>query len=407
MKKIFFVLCALILTNCAPPTTNVTKYKSLPSTPDSQKVFIYSPSKKPEQKYVVIGTASFNIDKQTYICEYSDMTNGFAKACRIIGGDAVMITEMVEPDFTSCYRGTADIIKFVHEDSYGKISRGIAKKYPPIPDSLPITTYLKSEKPNQEFQVLGFIDFEDTGNTFICDSTDMIEAFAKECRQIGGDAVQITDMKVPDKNSTCYRGSANIIKFVETKPTTVESKSTKTVPDSQEKAEVNKVPATQAPVTQAAETPTSTPSKKATPSRTIYVAVLETISHGVIKQNENIYLTDVLREEARRVLPAKSNYVIMTRENISTMLPPEKSIEECEGECLVETGRNIFANYVTQARINTYGSKITITVELYHTETGNLIASFNAKSDNIDDLEQRIREKAPSMFNEIKETTEK
>lgn len=388
MKKIFFVLCAYLLTSCAPPTTNVTKYKSLPSTPDSQKVFIYSPSKKPEQKYVVIGTASFNIDKQTYICEYSDMTNGFAKACRIIGGDAVMITEMQEPDFTSCYRGSANIIKFVTDESYAKISRNIIKKYPPIPDSQAVKTYSKSEKPNREFQVIGSIEFDDTGKTFICDSTDMMETFTKECRKIGGDAVQIKTIKKPNNYSTCYRGSADILKFIE-------KKTVSTVSESQEKTEIKKAPAAE------------NQNKKTTTKHTIYVAVLETVSHGVIKQNENLYLTDVLREVARRVLPTKANYLIMTRENILAMLPPDKSIEECEGGCIVETGRNISADYVAQARINTYGSKITIGVELYHTATGNLISSFNAKSDNIDDLELKIREKAPSLFNEVKETTEK
>lgn len=399
MKKLFFVLCALILTNCATPTVTIKRYRNLPS--HSETVHIYNQTEKPEQEYLVIGSTSFNKDEETFACSSYEMISSFADACRYIGGDAVMITEMLEPDGTTCFRGTADIIKFIKEDSYAKISKKIVKEYPPIPDSQAITTYSKSEKPTQDYQVLGFMDFEDTGKTFICDSTEMIEAFTKECRQIGGEAVQITDIKVPNENSTCYQGSANFIKFFEqpkapaitssSSPTTAASSSSK----SEDKIENNTPPATPTQI------------KKATPSHTIYVAVLETISHGVIKQNENIYLTDVLREEARRVLPAKSNYVIMTRENISTMLPPEKSIEECEGECLVETGRNISADYVTQARINTYGSKITINVELYHTETGNLIASFNAKSDNIDDLEQRIREKAPSMFNEVKETTEK
>lgn len=396
MKKIFFVLCAYLLTSCATPTVTIKRYKNLPSNWNA--VRIYSQTEKPEQEYLVIGSTTFNKDEQTFVCGYDEMTDSFAYACQQIGGDAVMITEMQEPDGTTCFRGTADIIKFIKEDSYAKISKKIVKEYPPIPDSQAITTYSKSEKPNQDYQVLGFMDFEDTGNTFICDSTDMIETFAKECRQVGGDAVQITDFKIPDESSTCYRGSANIIKYFE-QPKAVAKSSSSTAASSSSEPEEKKE------IKQASPVPSQV--KKTTPNNTIYVAVLETISHGVIKQNENIYLTDVLREEARKILPAKSNYVIMTRENISVMLPADKSIEDCEGKCLVETGKNIDAQYVSQARINTYGSKITITVELYHTATGNLISSFNAKSDNIDDLELKIREKAPSLFNEVKETTEK
>lgn len=52
------------------------------------------------------------------------------------------------------------------------------------------------------------------------------------------------------------------------------------------------------------------------------------------------YLTNVLREQAVKELPAAENYTIMTRENIQQMLPPGKAIEDCEGSCLVETGKN-------------------------------------------------------------------
>lgn len=64
-----------------------------------------------------------------------------------------------------------------------------------------------------------------------------------------------------------------------------------------------------------------------------------------------MFLTDKLRDRAKAVLPAYMGYVIMTRENINAMLPPGKSIEECEGSCLVETGKNIAADYVAQARV--------------------------------------------------------
>ncbi|PWJ61874.1 MULTISPECIES: hypothetical protein [unclassified Fibrobacter] len=133
----------------------------------------------------------------------------------------------------------------------------------------------------------------------------------------------------------------------------------------------------------------------------VYVAVVETISDGVIQANENQFLTDVLREEAVKVLDPSLNYTIMTRENIQAMLPPDKNIEDCEGSCLVETGRNIAANYVVQARVNTFGTSLTITVELYDTRTGKLMSSFSAKKTDIDSLEVEIREKAPQMFQQV------
>jgi hypothetical protein len=91
----------------------------------------------------------------------------------------------------------------------------------------------------------------------------------------------------------------------------------------------------------------------------------------------------------------------MTRENIREMLPPEKSLEDCEGSCLVETGKNISADYVSQARIGTFGKNLTISVELYKTSNNKLVSSFNTKAQDIDTLEERVRERAPDLFGEI------
>ena len=69
-----------------------------------------------------------------------------------------------------------------------------------------------------------------------------------------------------------------------------------------------------------------------------HVAVLETGVDPAVKKKVTLsdrqYLTNVLREEAVKQLPAEDGYTIMTRENISAMLPPGKAIEDCEGTCL-------------------------------------------------------------------------
>lgn len=149
------------------------------------------------------------------------------------------------------------------------------------------------------------------------------------------------------------------------------------------------------------------PQKKVS-TRPIFVAVLESISGGVLKYHEAQFITNVLREEAVRALYSKLNATIMTRENIIEMLPPDKSLEECEGSCIVETGKNISADYVSQAKIGTFGKSLTISVELYRTSNNKLIASFNSKARDIDALEENIRKKAADMFYEvIREETEK
>lgn len=134
-----------------------------------------------------------------------------------------------------------------------------------------------------------------------------------------------------------------------------------------------------------------------------YVAVLETISgKDLLGISERMYLTDKLREIASRTLPAYMDYTIMTRENINAMLPPGKSIEDCEGSCLAETGKNIAADYVAQGRIGVFGQQLTLTVELYETASNKLVASFTARRPDAEALIEEIENKAPALFENIK-----
>lgn len=137
-----------------------------------------------------------------------------------------------------------------------------------------------------------------------------------------------------------------------------------------------------------------------------HVAVLETVADGAAKYNVSLqdrqFLTNVLREQAVKELPAAENYTIMTRENIQQMLPPGKAIEDCEGSCLVETGKNISADYVCQARVSTFGASITLSAELYETAGNKLVSSFNGRGSSVEELLELIERKATDFFKVIK-----
>ncbi len=144
----------------------------------------------------------------------------------------------------------------------------------------------------------------------------------------------------------------------------------------------------------------------AIPVLATHVAVLETVASSEVKDNVQLsdrqYLTNVLREQAVMELPVEQNYTIMTRENINAMLPPGKSIEDCEGSCLAETGRNISADYVCQARIGSFDGAFTLSAELYETAGNKLVASFNGQGASVKELLEIIKEKSPSFFRKIK-----
>ena len=135
-----------------------------------------------------------------------------------------------------------------------------------------------------------------------------------------------------------------------------------------------------------------------------HVAVLETVSDSkdVVSTQERLYVTNMLREQAVQQLPAEQNFTIMTRENIQEMLPPGKTIEDCEGTCLVETGKNIQADYVAQARISKVGSKLAISAEIYETAGNKLLASFNGLGADVDALLEIVKTKSPEFFKKVR-----
>ena len=141
-----------------------------------------------------------------------------------------------------------------------------------------------------------------------------------------------------------------------------------------------------------------------------YVAVLETAADGSAKDSVSFldrqYLTNVLREQAVKELPAVQNYTIMTRENIQQMLPPGKAIEDCEGSCLVETGKNIAADYICQARVGRFGSSLTLSAELYETAGNKLIASFNGRGQNVEELLDLVVKESHDFFGMIRVVTQ-
>ena len=135
----------------------------------------------------------------------------------------------------------------------------------------------------------------------------------------------------------------------------------------------------------------------------VHVAVLETIAgENSLDLQSRQYLTDELRAQAVRALPAEMNFTIMTRENISAMLPPGKSVEQCEGTCLVETGKNISADYVAQGRVGKFGRDLTLTVELYETAGAKLVGSFTSKSKDADGLLADIDKNAFALFSRVR-----
>jgi hypothetical protein len=117
------------------------------------------------------------------------------------------------------------------------------------------------------------------------------------------------------------------------------------------------------------------------------------------------HLTDELRTRARESL--SKDYTILTRDNIIQLLPPDEADRECLAEgCAVDVGRAIGAEYVTQGSVGKFGKRLTLSVELYESMSGNLLGSFVTESDDIDGLLSEMRKRAPGLFAKMPKSSE-
>jgi len=135
------------------------------------------------------------------------------------------------------------------------------------------------------------------------------------------------------------------------------------------------------------------------------VAVLELLHNksveDIIKIEESRHMTDELRRLAVTILP-KGEFSVLTRDNIIALIPPDEKEAECLAQsCAVDIGRAIGAEYITQGTVSKFGSKLTISVELYETMSGKLLYSIVFESSDIEGLLTAIRSQAKPLFQSI------
>lgn len=138
-------------------------------------------------------------------------------------------------------------------------------------------------------------------------------------------------------------------------------------------------------------------------SATTHVAILETIlvagSEDPLSPGDRRYLTDKIIRVAEDRFKNR-DIQIMNRDLIRQMLPPGKSLVDCEGECLAETGRNISADYVFQATMSKVSDGVSLRGEL-HSASDDYVAVFNIVGIGRIDLDLSASDSAAKMFDNL------
>jgi hypothetical protein len=134
------------------------------------------------------------------------------------------------------------------------------------------------------------------------------------------------------------------------------------------------------------------------------IAVLEFANDAKAKASDIRYLAEVFRQKALGL--KASGYVVMTKENMMDLLPPGKSIEQCVGQCEVETGRLLGASYVVTGVLFNVGSELQLIVKVYDTAKGEMLNSQEFSGRDIGKIRESInRSDAPDMYKALRNKT--
>jgi len=122
---------------------------------------------------------------------------------------------------------------------------------------------------------------------------------------------------------------------------------------------------------------------------------LKNFTKDLTRQNAQ-YFTDVIRQASLKMEPGID---IMTRENLMVLLQSTgKKLEECEGECEVDTGRRIGADTIVSGDIQKVGTRYKLTLRLHDTHEGRLLSSSIGSGKSIDELDESAQKAAEDLF---------
>ncbi len=145
----------------------------------------------------------------------------------------------------------------------------------------------------------------------------------------------------------------------------------------------------------------------ATPASAIkYVAVVESAidaASGVSAEMtpaEVRLITAELRREAVKNLP-RDRYNVMTAETV--IAQGSAKLEECaEENCVITLGAKIGADFIVRGTISKFRTLFTLTIDIFETEDGNLIASSDPiRSENVRDLLENTAAACASMYKDF------
>ena len=143
----------------------------------------------------------------------------------------------------------------------------------------------------------------------------------------------------------------------------------------------------------------SLPLADETPSKhTVAILELSGTKESGLSLQEKQTLAEVVRGIARKQL-RNSEWIILTRENIMSRVPPGTDLSDCGGdECIITTGKKLAVDYIVSGAATLIGSYIQVTLSMYDVASGDLKSSEWARGKTVDDLINPVENTAEKLF---------
>lgn len=131
------------------------------------------------------------------------------------------------------------------------------------------------------------------------------------------------------------------------------------------------------------------------------LAVLELANKAELTDDEAGYLTDKVRDAASRSL-AEQVFLIITRESMEELLPPDVNLAECsDASCEVEIGRKVGADYIISGEIIRFSGEYRLNLKAHQCLSGAFLGSEAVPGKNLMALEDGIGQVSTRLFSQV------
>jgi Protein of unknown function (DUF1566)/PEGA domain len=128
------------------------------------------------------------------------------------------------------------------------------------------------------------------------------------------------------------------------------------------------------------------------------VAVMDLANKTEISNDEALSLSKQIRMVASATLP-KNKFLIMTKDNIKSLLPPDKKLSDCStAKCVIELGRMISADYIITGSIIHFAGEMRIDFGAHHSLSADSLGGRTADAADLKGLEAQLKAKSTEVM---------